>query len=93
MDFVHVSVRGCVGTVGVDVDGTAHPGGLAVHVLLYVEVHGAWMWTWMCYSLLFTVQCWLLGTVQLQWSILNKSKSSIIVSGEEAKSKSNNTEP
>jgi hypothetical protein len=43
MDFVHVSVRGCLGTVGVDVDGTAHPGDLAVHVLLYVEVHGAWM--------------------------------------------------
>jgi hypothetical protein len=41
MDFVHVSVRGCVGTVGVDVDGTAHPGVLAVRVLLYVEVHGA----------------------------------------------------
>ena len=31
-------------------------GDLAVHVLLYVEVHGAWMETWTCYSLSYYLQ-------------------------------------
>lgn len=86
-----------VGTVGVDVDGMAHPGVLAVHVLLYIEVHGA-SWCMGVDVLSTNIYITMLGTYYS--TIYNgnsehfcSQKSIIIVSGEEPKSKSNRTEP
>jgi hypothetical protein len=98
MDIVHVSVRGWYrdGGCGCGWHG-AHPGVLAVHVLLYIEVHGA-SWCMGVDVLSPNIYITMLGTYYS--TIYNgnsehfcSQKSIIIVSGEEPKSKSNHTEP